>query len=242
MEYQKAISNPSYQRERTGILLGGCREGGAARALEELSGWQHGYYSYTVSTFFIFLSCGASKSTWDGQHFAKCLILTYSSCIIATVPGWWVHEDSDTQLCWDRWQVSFSGWEGGVPDIILRSSVRTSPLYLGRCCKAEVNTPSMGRNCIPTRHMGAGVWDPLSLWEDSFSPLPLSFGSIFAFSLWRFHHALRWNLLIAHICKFSEKQSTLKTVKTKTGVAKTYLLTFHKYSYFSFCSSQALAN
>ena len=112
----------------------------------------------------------------------------YSSCITATVPGWWVHEDSDTELCWDRWQVSFSGWEGGVPDIILRSSVRTSPLYLGRCCKAEVNTPSMGRNCIPTRHMGAGVWDPLSLWEDSFSPLPLSFGSIFAFSLWRFHH------------------------------------------------------
>ena len=77
MEYQKTISNPSYQQERTGILLGGCREGGAARALEELSGWQHGYYSYTVSTFFIFLSCGASKSTWDGQHFAKCLILTY---------------------------------------------------------------------------------------------------------------------------------------------------------------------
>ena len=77
MEYQKTISNPSYQRERTGILLGGRRAGGAARALEELSGWQRGYYSYTVSTFFIFLSCGASKYTWDGQHLGKRLILTY---------------------------------------------------------------------------------------------------------------------------------------------------------------------
>ena len=55
MEYQKIISNPSYQPERTGILLGGCRAGGAARALEELSGWQRGYHSYTVSTsFYIF--------------------------------------------------------------------------------------------------------------------------------------------------------------------------------------------
>lgn len=77
MEYQKTVSNPSYQRERTGILLGGCRAGGAARALEVLPGWQPGYHSYTVSTSFLFLSCGASKSTWDGQHFAKCLILTY---------------------------------------------------------------------------------------------------------------------------------------------------------------------
>ena len=166
----------------------------------------------------------------------------YPSCIITTFPGWWVHEDSHTQLCWDRWQVSFSGWEGSIPDTILRSSVRTSALYLGRCCKAEVKTPSMGRNCIPTRHMAAGVWDPLSLWEDSFCPLPLSFVSIFAFSLWWFHHNYKVKSLDFTYLQVFSKTIYFVDSKTKTGGAKTYLLTFHKYSYFSFCSTQALAN
>lgn len=45
-------------------------------------------------------SCGASKSTWTVSTCQMSDLDIYPSCIIATVPGWWI-QYQDTQLCWD---------------------------------------------------------------------------------------------------------------------------------------------